>query len=188
MTDTKVDTASSQKKRMGAFERYLSLWVVLCMVVGILLGRGAPSLIGWLRGIEFADGSQVNLPIAILLWLMITPMMMRVDLGAVRDVGKRPKGLLITLFVNWFVKPFSMALIATLFFRLFFATWIGAAEAEQYIAGCIILAAAPCTAMVFVWSYLTEGDPAYSLVQVSVNELIMIVLVVPIVQYLVEGA
>jgi ACR3 family arsenite transporter len=188
MTDTKVGTASSQKKRMGAFERYLSLWVVLCMVVGILLGRGAPSLIGWLRGIEFAEGSQVNLPIAILLWLMITPMMMRVDFGAVRDVGKRPKGLLITLFVNWFVKPFSMALIATLFFRWFFVTWIGAAEAEQYIAGCIILAAAPCTAMVFVWSYLTDGDPAYTLVQVSVNDLIMLVLFVPIVQYLVEGA
>jgi ACR3 family arsenite transporter len=158
------------------------------MVVGIILGRLGPSVTGWLRGIEFAEGSQVNLPIAILLWLMITPMMMRVDFGAVRDVRKKPRGLMITLFVNWIVKPFSMALIGTLFFRWFFSIWIGPAEADQYIAGCIILAAAPCTAMVFVWSYLTDGDPAYTLVQVSVNDLIMLVLFVPIVQFLVEGA
>ena len=175
-------------KQIGFFEKYLSLWVGLCMVVGVLLGRSAPSVTDWLRGIEFAEGSQVNLPIAILLWLMITPMMMRVDFGAVRNVGRRPRGLLITLFVNWLVKPFSMALIGTLFFRWFFSLWIGPSEADQYIAGCIILAAAPCTAMVFVWSYLTEGDPAYTLVQVSVNNLIMLVLFVPIVQFLVEGA
>lgn len=183
-----VETSVSQKKRMGFFERYLTLWVGLCMVGGVLLGRIAPSVTGWLRGVEFAEGSQVNLPIAILLWLMITPMMMRVDFGAVRNVGKRPRGLLITLFVNWLVKPFSMALIATLFFRWFFSGWMGPGEADQYIAGCIILAAAPCTAMVFVWSYLTDGDPAYTLVQVSVNDLIMLVLFVPIVQFLVEGA
>jgi ACR3 family arsenite transporter len=148
----------------------------------------APTVTSWLREIEFAEGSQVNLPIAILLWLMITPMMMRVDFAAVKNVGKRPRGLLITLFVNWLVKPFSMALIGTLFFRWVFSLWIEPAEADQYIAGCIILAAAPCTAMVFVWSYLTDGDPAYTLVQVSVNDLIMLVLFVPIVQFLVEGA
>jgi ACR3 family arsenite transporter len=176
------------KKQIGFFEKYLSLWVGLCMVVGVILGQLAPSVTAWLRNIEFAEGSQVNLPIAILLWLMITPMMMRVDFGAVKDVGKKPQGLLITLFVNWLVKPFSMALIGTLFFRWVFSSWIGPAEADQYIAGCIILAAAPCTAMVFVWSYLTDGDPAYTLVQVSVNDLIMLVLFVPIVQFLVEGA
>lgn len=181
-----VDVPS--RKQIGFFAKYLSLWVGLCMVAGILLGRLAPSVTGWLRNIEFAEGSQVNLPIAILLWLMITPMMMRVDFGAIKNVGKKPRGLLITLFVNWLIKPFSMALIATFFFRWIFSLWIDPTEADQYIAGCIILAAAPCTAMVFVWSYLTDGDPAYTLVQVSVNDLIMLVLFVPIVQFLVEGA
>ncbi len=179
---------SSSGKRIGFFEKYLSLWVGVCMVAGVALGRWAPSATEWLRGVEFAEGSQVNLPIAILLWLMITPMMMRVDFGAVKNVGRKPRGLLITLFVNWVVKPFSMALIATFFFRWVFAAWIGAAEADQYVAGCIILAAAPCTAMVFVWSYLTDGDPAYTLVQVSVNDLIMLLLFVPVVRFLVEGA
>jgi arsenite transporter len=119
---------------------------------------------------------------------MITPMMMKVDFSSVRNVGKRPAGLLVTLFVNWVVKPFSMALLAWTFFRIVFAPFLTAAEADQYIAGCIILAAAPCTAMVFVWSHLTSGDPAYTLVQVSVNDLIMLVLFVPIVQFLVHGA
>jgi ACR3 family arsenite transporter len=119
---------------------------------------------------------------------MITPMMMKVDFGAVRDVGRRPTGLFVTLFVNWLVKPFSMAAIAYMFFRYLFSPWIGPADADQYIAGTIILAAAPCTAMVFVWSYLTDGDPAYTLVQVSVNDLIMLVLFAPIVRYLVSGA
>ncbi len=134
------------------------------------------------------QGSQINIPIAVLIWLMITPMMMKVDFGAIRDVGRRPRGLFVTLFVNWLVKPFSMALIAWVFFRVLFSPWISAADADQYIAGCIILAAAPCTAMVFVWSYLTDGDPAYTLVQVSVNDLIMLVLFAPIVRYLVSGA
>ncbi|UCF36793.1 MAG: ACR3 family arsenite efflux transporter [Acidobacteriota bacterium] len=184
----RAKSRTSTGKQIGFFEKYLSLWVGLCMVVGVILGQLAPSLTSWLRGIEFAEGSQVNLPIAILLWLMITPMMMRVDFGAVKNVGQRPRGLLVTLFVNWLVKPFSMALIATIFFRWVFSMWIGPGEADQYVAGCIILAAAPCTAMVFVWSYLTDGDPAYTLVQVSVNDLIMLVLFVPIVQFLVEGA
>src|SRR4030095_3800822 len=132
--------------------------------------------------------SQVNMPIAVLIWLMIVPMMMKVDFGAIRDVGQKPRGLLVTLFVNWVVKPFSMAFFAWIFFRYVFAAWISPAEADQYIAGTIILAAAPCTAMVFVWSYLTSGDPAYTLVQVSVNDLIMLFLFAPIVRFLVRGA
>jgi ACR3 family arsenite transporter len=190
MADARFEPAAETPVpgQIGFFERYLSLWVGLCMVVGILLGRLAPGLTVWLRGMEFSEGSQVNLPIAILLWLMITPMMMRVDFTALKNVGRKPRGLLITLFVNWLVKPFSMALLATFFFRWVFSLWISSAEADQYVAGCIILAAAPCTAMVFVWSYLTGGDPAYTLVQVSVNDLIMLVLFVPVVQFLVEGA
>ncbi len=173
---------------MNVFERYLSLWVGLCMVVGVLLGKAAPGMMEGLRALEFGAGSQINIPIAILIWLMITPMMMKVDFGAIRDVGRRPRGLFVTLFVNWLVKPFSMAVIAWLFFRHVFAAWIPAADADQYIAGCIILAAAPCTAMVFVWSYLANGDPAYTLVQVSVNDLLMLVFFAPIVRFLVSGA
>jgi ACR3 family arsenite transporter len=175
-------------KRLNPFERYLSLWVALCMGAGVVLGLVAPALMDALRGLEFGDGSQINIPIAILIWLMITPMMMKVDFGAIRGVGRRPRGLFVTLFVNWLVKPFSMALIAWVFFRVLFSPWIATADADQYIAGCIILAAAPCTAMVFVWSYLSDGDPAYTLVQVSVNDLLMLILFAPIVRYLVSGA
>ncbi len=180
--------AASAEKRLNAFERYLSLWVGLCMMVGVVLGKALPGFIDSMRRLEFGQGSQINVPIAVLIWLMITPMMMKVDFAAIRDVGKRPRGLLVTLFVNWLVKPFSMALIAYLFFRYVFGAWITPDEASQYIAGSIILAAAPCTAMVFVWSYLTDGDPAYTLVQVSVNDLIMLVLFAPIVRFLVSGA
>ena len=133
-------------KRLNVFERYLSLWVGLCMVAGILLGKTVPSFMNALRGLEFGAGSQINIPIAVLIWLMITPMMMKVDFGAIRNVGRRPRGLFVTLFVNWLVKPFSMAAIAYVFFRHIFAAWIPASDADQYIAGCIILAAAPCTA------------------------------------------
>jgi arsenite transporter len=173
---------------LGFFERYLSVWVALCMVVGILLGKALPSLTAAMRGIEFGQGSQINAPIAVLIWLMITPMMMKVDFSSIKNVGRRPAGLLVTLLVNWVIKPFSMALLAWVFFRILFAPFIASSEADQYIAGCIILAAAPCTAMVFVWSHLTSGDAAYTLVQVSVNDLIMLVLFVPIVQFLVHGA
>ncbi|MDX1984331.1 MAG: ACR3 family arsenite efflux transporter [Bryobacteraceae bacterium] len=173
---------------MSIFERYLSLWVGLCMLAGLFLGKAVPELIGGLRGMEFGEGSQINGPIAILIWLMIVPMMMKVDFGAIRRVGQKPRGLLITLFVNWLVKPFSMAFVAWVFFRHVFGALLTADEASQYIAGCIILAAAPCTAMVFVWSYLTGGDPAYTLVQVSVNDLIMLVLFAPLVRFLVSGA
>ena len=175
-------------KKLNFFERFLSLWVGGCMLVGILLGKFVPGLTDILRRVEFGHGSQINAPIAVLIWLMIIPMMMKVDFTSIRNVGRRPRGLLVTLFVNWLVKPFSMALIAWIFFRHVFTNRIAAAEADQYIAGCIILAAAPCTAMVFVWSYLTDGDPAYTLVQVSLNDLIMLFLFAPIVRYLVSGA
>jgi ACR3 family arsenite transporter len=175
-------------KRLNPFERYLTLWVGLCMVAGLALGRLAPGLVQTLRGMEFGRGSQVNVPIAVLIWLMIIPMMMKVDFGSILNVRQKPRGLLVTLFVNWLVKPFSMALIGWVFFRHIFSAWITPAEADQYIAGVIILAAAPCTAMVFVWSHLTDGDPAYTLVQVSVNDLIMLFLFAPIVRFLVSGA
>ncbi len=175
-------------KRLNFFERYLSLWVLICMVVGIILGKAFPGMTDALRGLEFGEGSQINIPIAILIWLMIYPMMIKIDFTSILGVRKKPRGLLITLFVNWLVKPFSMALIAWVFFKHLFLQWIGPELADQYIAGAIILAAAPCTAMVFVWSYLTDGDPAYTLVQVSVNDLIMLVLFAPIVTLLVSGA
>ena len=188
MSQTITATPAAAPSRLGFFERYLSIWVALCMVAGVALGKLLPNAIAGLRGVEFARGSQINAPIAVLIWLMITPMMMKVDFSSVRYVGRRPAGLLVTLFINWVVKPFSMALLAWAFFRVVFAAFMTPAEAGQYIAGCIILAAAPCTAMVFVWSHLTNGDPAYTLVQVSVNDLIMLVLFVPIVQFLVHGA
>lgn len=175
-------------KRLNLFERYLTIWVALCMVTGLLLGRSVPNVIQWLRSWEFGEGSHVNASIALLIWIMIIPMMMKIDLASIRNVGNRPRGLLVTLFVNWIIKPFSMAFFAWVFFRLVFSAWIAQSEADQYIAGTIILAAAPCTAMVFVWSYLTDGDPAYTLVQVSVNDLIMLVLFAPIVGFLVTGA
>ena len=175
-------------KKLNYFERYLSVWVGACMFAGVALGKLVPDLTDILRRLEFAQGSQINAPIAVLIWLMIIPMMMKVDFTSIRGVGRRPRGLLVTLFVNWLVKPFSMALFAWVFFRYVFAGWIGAADADQYIAGAIILAAAPCTAMVFVWSYLADGDPAYTLIQVSVNDLIMLVLFAPIVRFLVSGA
>jgi ACR3 family arsenite transporter len=158
------------------------------MIAGVLVGRELPGVVAGLRRMELGSGSHVNAPIAALIWLMIIPMMMKVDFTAIRDVGRRPRGLLVTLFVNWLVKPFSMALIAWLFFRHVFAAWIGPAQADQYTAGAIILAAAPCTAMVFVWSSLTNGDPAYTLVQVSLNDLIMLVVFAPIVRFLVSSA
>jgi len=188
MNTAAVLPARSTLKQLNVFERYLTLWVGLCMVAGIFVGHSAPATVQVLRGLEFGQGSHVNFPIAVLIWLMITPMMMKVDFAAVRNVGKRPRGLFVTLFVNWVVKPFSMAFFAWLFFRFVFSTWIAPADADQYIAGAIILAAAPCTAMVFVWSYLTDGDPAYTLVQVSVNDLIMLVLFAPLVGLLVSGA
>ena len=174
----------SEPKRLAFFERYLTLWVFLCMLVGLVLGRGFPGLTAALSRLEFGAGSQVNVPISILLWLMIYPMMLKVDFGALGGVARKPKGLLITLFINWLVKPFGMALLAWLFMQHLFAPWIDPESAKSYTAGLIILAAAPCTAMVFVWSYLTDGDPAYTLVQVAVNDLVMLVAFAPIVMFL----
>jgi ACR3 family arsenite transporter len=183
-----VTTDEVAKKRLNVFERYLSLWVAACMGVGILLGKAFPGLTAAVRRLELGEGSQINAAIAVLIWLMVYPMMLKVDFGSVLAVRQRPKGILVTLFVNWLVKPFSMAAIGYLFFRVLFLPWIGEELANQYVAGSIILAAAPCTAMVFVWSYLTDGDPGYTLVQVSLNDLIMLVLFAPIVGFLVTGA
>jgi len=171
-------------KRLNFFERYLSLWVLVCMIVGVALGKLLPDFIAALSKLEFGQGSQVNVPIAVLIWLMIFPMMLKIDFGSLGGIAKKPKGLLITLFVNWLVKPFSMAFLAWVFLQNAFAAWIEPEMARSYTAGLIILAAAPCTAMVFVWSYLTDGDPAYTLVQVAVNDLIMLVLFAPIVMFL----
>jgi len=176
------------QKQMSFFDKYLTVWVAICMAVGVMLGKALPEAVAALRGLEFGEGSQINIPIAVLIWLMVYPMMLKVDFSSVLNAGRNPKGLFVTLFVNWIVKPFSMAFFAYVFFRLIFSPWINPAEADQYIAGSIILAAAPCTAMVFVWSYLTDGDPGYTLVQVSVNDLLMLVLFAPIVKYLVAGA
>lgn len=171
----------ANSKRLDFFERYLSLWVFLCIGAGITLGKLFPGAVAALSQMEV---SHVNLPIAVLIWLMIYPMMLKIDFSAIMKVGDRPKGLMITLFVNWIVKPFSMAFLAWLFFKVLFIGMIGEQLANEYIAGTIILAAAPCTAMVFVWSYLTDGDPAYTLVQVAINDLIMLVLFAPIVMFL----
>jgi arsenite transporter len=171
-------------KRLDFFERYLTVWVLLCMVAGVAFGRMWPGLTSTLSHLEFSRGSQVNVPIGILLWLMIYPMMLKVDFGALAGIARRPRGLMVTLFVNWLVKPFSMALLAWFFMQHVFARWIDPETAKNYTAGLIILAAAPCTAMVFVWSYLTDGDPAYTLVQVAVNDLIMLFAFAPIVMFL----
>jgi ACR3 family arsenite transporter len=177
-------TVPAAPRRLAFFDRYLSIWVLLCMIVGLALGKLLPGVTASLSKLEFGQGSQVNVPIGILLWLMIYPMMLKVDFSAIGGVARKPKGLLITLFVNWLVKPFSMALLAWVFMQHVFSAWISAEMAKQYTAGLIILAAAPCTAMVFVWSYLTDGDPAYTLVQVAVNDLIMLVAFAPIVMFL----
>jgi ACR3 family arsenite transporter len=176
--------AASTPKRMSLFDRYLTVWVALCMGIGVVVGKLLPEPVAAIRGMEV---SHINLPIAGLIWLMIYPMMLKVDFGSVVNVGRNPRGLWITLFVNWLVKPFGMAFLGWLFFRHLFLPWIGPELANQYTAGVIILAAAPCTAMVFVWSYLTDGDPAYTLVQVAVNDLIMLGLFAPIVKFLVSG-
>ncbi|MCL5096978.1 MAG: ACR3 family arsenite efflux transporter [Candidatus Omnitrophica bacterium] len=183
-SSTAIAIPAAAPKRLAFFERYLTVWVLVCMVVGVAFGKLLPGVTAALSKLEFGQGSQVNVPIGILLWLMIYPMMLKVDFSAIGGVAKRPKGLLVTLFVNWLVKPFSMALLAWVFMQHVFATWIGPEMAKEYTAGLIILAAAPCTAMVFVWSYITDGDPAYTLVQVAVNDLIMLVAFAPIVMFL----
>jgi arsenite transporter len=172
------------QRRLGFFERYLTVWVLLCMVIGVAFGKLFPDLTTVLSRLEFGRGSHVNVPISVLLWLMIYPMMLKVDFSSIGGIARKPKGLLVTLFVNWLIKPFSMALLAWVFMQHVFAPLIEPEMARGYTAGLIILAAAPCTAMVFVWSYLTEGDPAYTLVQVAVNDLIMLVAFAPTVMFL----
>ena len=166
---------------MGIFERYLTLWVGLCILAGIALGHLLPGVFNALAALEYAS---VNLVVAVLIWAMVYPMMIAIDLGSLKAVGQRPKGLVITLAVNWLIKPFTMAGLAVLFFNYFFAGIIEPANAQQYIAGLILLGAAPCTAMVFVWSQMTRGDPSYTLVQVTINDLVMVVAFAPIVAFL----
>ncbi|QYK09681.1 ACR3 family arsenite efflux transporter [Shewanella mangrovisoli] len=162
---------------MGIFERYLSVWVGLSILAGVVLGNLAPNVFAAVAAIEFA---HVNLIIALFIWVMIYPMMVQIDFSAVKNVSKTPKGLLLTLTINWLIKPFTMALLGWLFFKLAFADWVDPQTAGEYIAGMILLGVAPCTAMVFVWSQLTKGDPNYTLVQVSVNDIIMVFLFAPL--------
>ena len=180
-----VQCKSTSRRAGGAdmpfFERYLSLWVVLCIVVGILLGRFLPGVFDTLGAVEVA---RVNLPVAVLIWLMILPMLLKIDFNSLRDVRQHWKGVGVTLFINWGVKPFSMALLAWIFIRHLFAGWLPMEQLDSYIAGLIILAAAPCTAMVFVWSNLSDGHPGFTLSQVALNDLIMVFAFAPIVALL----
>lgn len=166
---------------LGAFERWLTLWIALAIAGGVALGVIAPSFVA---AIGAAQVAGINLVVAVLIWAMVTPMMIGIHFAAVRGAFRQPRGLLITLAVNWAIKPFTMALLAVLFFDHVFAPWIAPADTQQYIAGLILLGAAPCTAMVFVWSQLVRGDAAYTLVQVSVNDLVMVALFAPIVALL----
>lgn len=162
---------------MGIFERFLSLWVALAIAAGVGLGVAAPGLFEFIAELQWA---RVNLVVALFIWMMIYPMMLKVDPGCIRDVGAKPRGLILTLVVNWLIKPFTMAGLGMLFFRVFFADLVPAEDAAQYIAGMILLGVAPCTAMVFVWSHLTEGDANYTLVQVSVNDIILVFAFAPL--------
>jgi ACR3 family arsenite transporter len=173
----------SKEKTQGIsfFERYLTVWVIICMAVGVLIGRFLPAIPEFLGRFEYAN---VSIPIAILIWLMIYPMMMKVDFKSIKNVGKNPKGLFVTWITNWLIKPFTMFGIAALFFYVIFKNLIPADLAKDYLAGAVLLGAAPCTAMVFVWSHLTKGNPAYTVVQVATNDLIILIAFVPIVKFL----
>lgn len=173
--------ASASPGGIGFFEKWLSVWVALCIAAGIGLGSAMPELFQALARLEYAS---VNLVVAVLIWGMVYPMMVNVDFTSLRHIGDRPKGLVITIVVNWLIKPFTMVALGILFFEILFSGIIAPADAQQYIAGLILLGAAPCTAMVFVWSQLTRGDPTYTLVQVSLNDLIMVFAFAPIVAFL----
>lgn len=166
---------------MGIFERYLSVWVGLSIILGVVMGLWQPDLFQLVANLEIA---HVNLVIAVFIWVMIYPMMVQIDFSAIKDVGKNPKGLFLTIVINWFIKPFTMAGLGWLFFNIFFANLVDPASAQEYIAGMILLGVAPCTAMVFVWSQLTKGDLNYTLIQVSVNDVIMIFAFAPITAFL----
>ncbi len=171
----------SKLEGISFFEHYLTLWVVLCMIAGVLIGKFMPFIPAFLGRFEFAN---VSIPIAILIWLMIYPMMMKVDFKSVKNIGKNPKGLFVTWVVNWLIKPFTMFGIAYLFFNIIFSGIITESLAADYLAGAVLLGAAPCTAMVFVWSHLTKGNPAYTVVQVATNDLIILIAFTPIVAFL----
>ena len=173
-----MKTTKKKASGIGFFEKYLSVWVALCIIAGIAIGYFIPAFPATLGKWEYAN---VSIPIAVLIWLMIYPMMLKVDFKSVRNVGKRPKGILVTCITNWLIKPFTMFGIAWLFFFVIFKHLIPLQLADEYLAGAVLLGAAPCTAMVFVWSYLTKGDAAYTLVQVAVNDLIILIAFVPIV-------
>jgi ACR3 family arsenite transporter len=181
MSEVASPTVPVQKKRMGFFERYLTLWVALCIAAGTFIGSAWPGVADGLSRFTYA---QISIPVAVLIWLMIFPMMLQIDFAVDRRVGERRNGLIVTTVVNWVIKPFSMFGIAWLFFNVIFKDLITPDLARQYLAGAVLLGAAPCTAMVFVWSYLADGDPAYTLVQVAINDLIMLVAFVPIVSFL----
>lgn len=166
---------------IGFFEKYLTLWVIICMIIGVLIGVYLPGIPEFLSKFEYAN---VSIPTAILIWLMIYPMMLKVDFKSIKRVGENPKGLIVTWITNWLIKPFSMYLISSFFLKILFKNFISTDMANQYLAGAVLLGAAPCTAMVFVWSHLTNGNPAYTLVQVATNDLIILVAFVPIVAFL----
>ncbi|MCY6370196.1 ACR3 family arsenite efflux transporter [Clostridium ganghwense] len=172
-----------KEKNLGFFEKYLTLWVALCIVAGVMIGKFIPQFPQTLSKFEYA---HVSIPVAILIWLMIYPMMVQIDFSSVKHIGKKPKGLVITLVVNWIIKPFTMYFFAWLFLKVLFAGIIPESLAIEYIAGAVLLGAAPCTAMVFVWSYLTKGDPVYTLIQVAVNDLILLFAYAPIVMFLLK--
>lgn len=180
-TNNKKYNNMEKKQGIGFFEKYLTIWVILCIVIGIAVGQWLPAIPQELSKLEYAN---VSIPISILIWLMIYPMMLKVDFQSVKNVGKRPKGIIVTCATNWFIKPFTMFGIAWLFFFVIYKSLIPAQLAEEYLAGAVLLGAAPCTAMVFVWSYLTKGDAAYTLVQVALNDLIILVAFAPIVAFL----
>ncbi len=181
MSSQVLDAGDRPAGGIGFFEKWLSAWVAACIVAGIALGNMLPGLFGVLARLEYAS---VNLVVAVLIWAMVFPMMVNVDFASLRHIGDRPKGLVLTIIVNWLVKPFTMAALGVLFFEFVFAPWIQPVDAQQYIAGLILLGAAPCTAMVFVWGQMTRGDATYTLVQVSVNDVIMIFAFAPIVALL----
>lgn len=166
---------------MGLFERYLSLWVALSIAAGVILGNYFPAVFAQIAALEFA---HVNIVVAVLIWVMIYPMMVQIDFSAIKNIGQRPQGLILTVVINWLIKPFTMAALGWLFFKVLFVDWVDPQTAQEYIAGMILLGVAPCTAMVFVWSQLTKGDPNYTLVQVSVNDVIMIFAYAPICAFL----
>ncbi len=176
-----VNLTNTKREKMGLFERFLTLWVALGIAAGVALGSLFPTAFQMVAGWEYA---QVNLVVAVFIWVMIYPMMIQIDWSAVKEIGSKPQGLLLTLVINWLVKPFTMAGLAVLFFQYLFAPWVDPTSASEYIAGMILLGVAPCTAMVFVWSQLVKGDANYTLVQVSVNDLIMVVAFAPIAAFL----